>query len=271
MDELPLGRKIYVLREDRSLSQTKLEVEAGLSFGTLSRIENGNINPTKETIIKIAQVLDLHDDEFNYLISLQKSSPDVDEIERVVGLVSEEIKNERIPAYLIDTKLRVWDWNKMILKLIGADDNSAEKYRGYTCMRLLFFSEFNIRNKIPKEKLGKIIKQQVDTYKYVSNKYRNETFTNSEIRELLKDVSFKHAWKTESELKYFPIKNEFHLKYGNNILNIDILLNRFSSDNRFIIVKYYPKDSRTLKVFESIRDSIYYSENKGRPKEKVDP
>ena len=132
MDELPLGRKIYVLREDRALSQTKLEVEAGLSFGTLSRIENGNINPTKETIIKIAQVLNLHDDEFNYLISLQKSSPDEKEIERVVGLVSQEIKEERIPAYLIDSKLRVWDWNKMILKIIGANEANAEKYRGNT-------------------------------------------------------------------------------------------------------------------------------------------
>ena len=256
MDELPLGRKIYVLREDRALSQTKLEVEAGLSFGTLSRIENGNINPTKETIIKIAQVLDLQDDEFNYLISLQKSSPDVKEVERVVGMVSDEIKDERIPAYLIDSKLRIWDWNKMILKIIGTDEVTAEKYRGFTCMRLLFFSEFNIRNRIPRDRLGKTIKQQVDTYKYLSNKYRNESFTNQEIRALLKDDSFRSAWKTESELKYFPIKNEFHLKYGKNILNIDILLNRFSGDHRFIIVKYYPKDSTTLNVFESLRSCI---------------
>lgn len=256
MDELPLGRKIYVLREDRALSQTKLEVEAGLSFGTLSRIENGNINPTKETIIKIAQVLDLHDDEFNYLISLQKSSPDESEIERVVGMVSKEIKNERIPAYLIDSKLRVWDWNRMILKIIGTDESTAEKYRGYSCMRLLFFSELNIRNRIPIDKLGRIIKQQVDTYKYFSNKYRNESFTNSEIRALLKDDSFRDAWKTESELKYFPLKNEFYLKYGKHTLNIDIIINRFTSDQRFIIVKYYPKDSSTLKVFEKIRNNV---------------
>lgn len=256
MDELPLGRKIYVLREDRSLSQSKLEVEAGLSFGTLSRIENGNINPTKETIIKIAQVLGLHDHEFQYLISPVKSSPDMEEIERMKLLLASEIKEEAIPAYLIDTKLRVWDWNKMILELIGANEVNAEKYRGYTCMKLLFLSEFNIRNRIPKDKLVKVIKQQVDTYKFLSNKYRNEYTTYSEIRELLKDISFKKAWKSENELKYFPLKNEFYLKYDNTILNIDILLNIFSKDQRFIIVKYYPKDLNTLSIFEKIRKKI---------------
>jgi transcriptional regulator with XRE-family HTH domain len=252
MHDLPLGRKIYILREDRSLSQTKLEVEAGLSFGTLSRIENGSINPTKETLVKIAKVLELKDDEFVYLINHRKSNPDENEVQHIVESVRRDLNDEEVPAYLVDTRLRVWDWNEMILKIIGVDKVKAQEYKGFTCMRILFLSEFNLRKRIPVTYLPKIINQQVSTYKYLIRKYRNESTTSQEIRDLLKDEEFKNAWVTDESFDYLPLKNEFYLRFNNKLLKIDILLQQLTSDNRFFVIRYFPKDQITRNVFRKL-------------------
>lgn len=57
------GEKIKLFRKVRKVSQLELESNASLAFGTISRIENGKINPTKETLFKIASVLKLEKDD----------------------------------------------------------------------------------------------------------------------------------------------------------------------------------------------------------------
>lgn len=57
--QLELGEKIRNFRKRAGLSQLDLEVLTNVSPGTISRIENGQVNPTKETLVKIAQALEL--------------------------------------------------------------------------------------------------------------------------------------------------------------------------------------------------------------------
>lgn len=256
MDELPLGRKIYVLRENRSLSQTKLEVEAGLSFGTLSRIENGNINPTKETIIKIAQVLDLHDDEFNYLISLQKSSPDVDEIERVVGLVKSNFDKQTVPMYMIDNQFRIRYWNQIILELFGIEKSVAMKYQGLTTWDVLFHKDFKLLQRIPKKYLPIILGQMLTTYRSVVHKYRNHPQYFKDFRKLKKTIYMNELWTEEYKKEYLPFSTDFWFKYNGKVLKIDIEMSALSIDSRFFVIKYYPKDAHTASVFNEIREVV---------------
>ena len=54
-----LGQKIRNFRIRSGKSQMDLELEIGASAGSLSRIENGEVNPTKETLLKIIEVLNL--------------------------------------------------------------------------------------------------------------------------------------------------------------------------------------------------------------------
>jgi transcriptional regulator with XRE-family HTH domain len=257
MDELPLGRKIYVLREDRALSQTKLEVEAGLSFGTLSRIENGNINPTKETIIKIAQVLDLHDDEFNYLISLQKSSPDEKEIERVVGLVKDDFDRQTVPMYMIDNQFRVWYWNDMILKLFGIDKNIANKHKGLKTWDILFSKDFKVMQGIPKRYLPIILGQMLVTYKSIVHKYRNHPQYSEDFRKLRKSNYMSELWTQEYKKQFLPFSCDFWFNYDGITLVIDVELSTLSVDSRFFVIKYYPKDTRTASILDEIKMGIF--------------
>ncbi|MFS8131462.1 MAG: helix-turn-helix domain-containing protein [Candidatus Dojkabacteria bacterium] len=56
---LKLGQKIRNFRIRTGRSQLELEIEMESSSGSLSRIENGEVNPTKETLMKLITILNL--------------------------------------------------------------------------------------------------------------------------------------------------------------------------------------------------------------------
>jgi transcriptional regulator with XRE-family HTH domain len=53
------AKKILKARSKKGFSQLDLELVAGFSPGTMSRIENGKVNPSKETLFRIAYALQL--------------------------------------------------------------------------------------------------------------------------------------------------------------------------------------------------------------------
>ncbi|MEI7578949.1 MAG: helix-turn-helix domain-containing protein [bacterium] len=54
-----IGKKLRLYRKRSGISQFKLELLIGSSAGSISRIEHGINNPTKETLAKLSQALDL--------------------------------------------------------------------------------------------------------------------------------------------------------------------------------------------------------------------
>jgi transcriptional regulator with XRE-family HTH domain len=72
-----LGQKIRVLRKQRNVSQCELEGSMNASQGSISRIETGLVNPTKETLKKISIALSLTESEFASLFELR--TPEVHE------------------------------------------------------------------------------------------------------------------------------------------------------------------------------------------------
>ncbi|MFA5904984.1 MAG: helix-turn-helix transcriptional regulator [Desulfobacula sp.] len=62
---LSLGEKIRLLRQEKGLSQILLEKKSGVNSKLLSKYENGKINPTADTLRKIAEGLEISAD---YLI-----------------------------------------------------------------------------------------------------------------------------------------------------------------------------------------------------------
>lgn len=53
------GMNLRALREERNLSQTKLEAIAGLSKNQVWRIENGEVNTTISNLKLLAKALDV--------------------------------------------------------------------------------------------------------------------------------------------------------------------------------------------------------------------
>lgn len=54
-----IGEKLQKFRKERKLSLRALSEKAGISKSTLSDIENGNTNPTTNTLNKLAEALEI--------------------------------------------------------------------------------------------------------------------------------------------------------------------------------------------------------------------
>ncbi len=57
--DLALSFAVRALREDRALTQETMAFEAGLTFGTISRIELGQACPSWESVRRIAGALQM--------------------------------------------------------------------------------------------------------------------------------------------------------------------------------------------------------------------
>jgi len=66
------GSILRILRKQRGISQLNLEAQAQLSPGSISRIENNKTNPTKETLFKLAVILQLSREEIVDLFAINE-------------------------------------------------------------------------------------------------------------------------------------------------------------------------------------------------------
>lgn len=63
MNKNLLGQRIKELRKQKGMSQEFLAEEAGLSLRTIQRIENGETNPTGESLKRLSNALNVNPDE----------------------------------------------------------------------------------------------------------------------------------------------------------------------------------------------------------------
>ncbi len=254
-----LGEKIRFFRTQKKLSQSDLELDSDLSFGTVSRIECDQINPTKETIIKIAKALDLTSSDIEYLLEFQNANPTKEEIDKVIQKVKPMLNEEIFPGYLRDNKHRLWAYNKMLTTLFEIPDTqeNRDKYLGWSVLKILFSPDFNIRKKIPLKYLNKILAEQVSAFRALAGKYSSEESMQGEIAELLKDDEFKSIWDKEllNHTEAQP-KADFFILYKGKTLEIMITRSPLTYDSRFIYTEYIPKNKETAEVFEKIRETV---------------
>src|SRR5689334_10668509 len=86
-----LGQKIRNFRIRSGKSQMELELEIGASAGSISRMENGEVNPSKQTLTKIIEVLGLVSFEAASLMGndLSKSISDLYKFSSEVSSIKE--------------------------------------------------------------------------------------------------------------------------------------------------------------------------------------
>jgi transcriptional regulator with XRE-family HTH domain len=80
------GKRIRELRERRGLTQARFGKRAGVAADTVSRVEGAHFSPTLDTMIKLAEALDLplegllrdNFDESDELATLIRALPDRD-------------------------------------------------------------------------------------------------------------------------------------------------------------------------------------------------
>lgn len=76
------GQKIRQFRKREGITQLELELRIDASFGSISRMESGQTNPSKETLHLISEALELDPYETAYLfgIEIRRNNPIIDQL-----------------------------------------------------------------------------------------------------------------------------------------------------------------------------------------------
>jgi transcriptional regulator with XRE-family HTH domain len=164
-NQITLGSKIKYFRKRAKMSQLQLENEIGAAAGSISRIENGEVNPTKETLKKIHKKLKLTSREYRYLDGDLAKPADMDEINGAKKLVREKFLRKGTFAYLIDDRARVWFASSSFEKVMGIDPKSSNKnYESKSILEILINPKLGIRSKIDKNKYVEILENMLYRY-----------------------------------------------------------------------------------------------------------
>jgi len=138
-----IGQKIKNFRKRSGKSQFELELDIDASPGSISRIESGEVNPTKETLVKIIEALDLNGFEATSLFNVEPNiasflkipnellnsksleeilSKTVNSIVKELNLLAGFVTIKRDNKLYAQTTTDRW-FNKMVFNLIGVPYN----------------------------------------------------------------------------------------------------------------------------------------------------
>ena len=137
-----IGQRIRNFRKAKGLSQQDLELEINASFGHISRIESGKINPSKELLLKIFETLRLSEEEIRSTLGIEFDQVNKEEIKTAVLSTKEYIDSSDYPSYLADDYFFVHHWNKKILRLLNVPPLLAEPLRGANVLEIMFHPLF---------------------------------------------------------------------------------------------------------------------------------
>jgi putative transcriptional regulator len=154
---MTLGDKLRNFRKRSGLSQLELEAEVGASSGTISRIENDEVNPTKETVLNIATALHLNDREVSYLIGTLASPANNQEINQARLEIKKYFNKKNVLAYLIDDRCRFLDISRGFSLLMGLSEERKESLVGKTMAQIILDDSFGLKKYISKNKYQEVM------------------------------------------------------------------------------------------------------------------
>src|SRR3990170_8386705 len=140
-----LGKKIRYFRERARLSQFDLEMELDASPGSISRIENGRVNPTKETILKISEVLKLKQNEKADLLNVIPLFPSQEDIDSAIKEVGDYFNKDGVIAYMYDDWWILRAASKDLPKILNLTPEVVKKVVGKNLLEMYFDPKLGVR------------------------------------------------------------------------------------------------------------------------------
>lgn len=237
-----IGEKIRYFRKRAGVSQTDLELEIGASFGSLSRIENGQTNPTKETLMKISKCLHLREDEIAYLFHIRDLEISEADIQNIIDVSNEMFKDIQVPAYVYDYRLRVWNWNDLALELFDITKERADTNRGIYLISLLSDPQYGIVQKFSKKHMNEFYEQQILKIKRMVEIYKNEEWINDYIGIVKNNKILSEYWnklEINDNKQLIVGRGYLYLELGGKESVFSINNSTIYCDPRFFLNEYY--------------------------------
>ncbi|MCA9381978.1 helix-turn-helix domain-containing protein, partial [Candidatus Dojkabacteria bacterium] len=213
--------------------------EIDASFGSLSRIENDQTNPTKETLMKIAKVLNLREDEISYLLGVSDGPVSEETIENAVKFVSRFLNPDERLFYLVDDTWTLLYYSEGMRKLLDIDPQIAELVLGKNILELCLSPDFPLARLFSKHNYDEFISNQVDFFLEESGYRRMEPWFEKLVNKLNMYPEFKSAWKDrERKTVANSLERTFQISMGGADINVAYTKTRLEQFPRIGIIEW---------------------------------
>ncbi|MBL8014999.1 MAG: helix-turn-helix transcriptional regulator [Candidatus Doudnabacteria bacterium] len=243
MNNLSIGQKVQNFRKRAGISQLELETLIDAAPGSISRIENGKVNPNKETLLDICDALRLPIYERLYVIGANYSQVTTEERELVLEKLASTLADPEFLGYLLDdtySVLAIGATYKTFLTQLGVD---SDKLLGKNMLEIVFNPELGIRSAIPEARFDQIAINLMSFF-YKELGFRlNEPWWEELLLRLKTFPRFQELWDSIEDKSiniYAPTSRKVFFKLGDNEIETSYSLGAVVYDPRFTLVEYKP-------------------------------
>lgn len=244
IDSKTLGKRIQFFRKRAGFSQFALETAINASSGMISRIESGKVNPSKETVQKIALECELSPLELDYLIGRTANAASAEEVNRSYQKVKEYMDKFSVFAYFTDERWRVFYFSKGFVKLMGASKEVVENLYGKTIVEILLDESLGVKPLFNSYDYLELVKVQLAYYKRENSYMQDDPSFIRSLKLIQSNGDILKYWNSLKidDLGVFFEKDQRVVKF--NIagveINMDYSRERLLDDVRFEVVEYTP-------------------------------
>lgn len=239
---ITLGEKIKFYRKRVALSQLDVEVSTNMSIGSLSRIESNEINPTKETVFKIADYLKLNQKDLSNLLGINDFDVSEEAILNAISQLEEYFSREDVLAMLLDCYWNVVNVSNGFFKLFP----SLIQHKAIlpvNLLEILFNTELKTSLGLNFDNLDSFGVDEVAHYR-LSMGYRiTDSHTQEMLARLNRNKDFQRVWDASQDISE-PYLNNDNRKIKLSVEGIKYTLGTtyryLNFDPRFEILDYFP-------------------------------
>lgn len=255
MNNITLGQRIKYFRKRAGMSQLELETLIGTSSGSLSRIENGEVNPTKETLEKIKKVLSLNSLESAYLDGPLSQPATEEEYEKVRKEVEPLFSRKGVIAYILDDRWRLIIASKTMQKLMQVPDHDLKNILNHSMIEILLNDNLGINRFLKGDDYENLLFYQLCRFYYSASFMFDDPLIIQAHELINSNPVASRIWKTidrKSALSIFS-QDERTVKY--NISGLKFTMKFFREPlqkyPRFDLIDFVP-DNIVLKLISKL-------------------
>lgn len=241
--ESKVGQRLRYFRRKADISQMQLELQIEASPGSISRIESGEVNPTKETIAKIAKVLNLSDREVDYIAGPLANPATVEEIEKARAAVKDYFNKKGVLAYLMDDRYRLIDLSKDFYKFLEIDPKLKDKLLNQVFINIVLDENLGIVETIKDaSNLRSFLERAYsEMYFMFDDEYYKAFMKTAKENPLTKDLWAEITKEPPTDFHDFEDRGVNFSVWGVNI-KLDYSIERLQKFPRFDLVQYTPSN-----------------------------
>ena len=245
-------RKQTLTKEGKPFSLMDLSLEIGWANpSTLSRIENGDVKPARETIIKIGKALRLNVQDINVMLRTAgyaeySAKPSEQYTKELVASVQSGFDTYAYPVLLLGFNGGIVYWNRFTeLFFFGrnaAHEDIVSRYGNLSQVDILFNPNMRIQERIENwEEVSTIL---VENIYYDVTQATAQVVAPSYMQRWMSYPEFKRKWELCEKAN-----NKNHVKYSIPFIYNQIELGRINlnvntfllyEDKRFVILQFNP-------------------------------